>query len=165
MAAFKALSEEGVFVIRYGGWHAYIIYTALIDAGFTIRMKQPKIHVQDDTLVNRKARHACGHAVNGHFQIIVAFKSSDHTKQHINNTSWMLSNNKFSCTASILSGIPAVPYNRKLTVDGRVVRQQQMSLVEARSSINFANPQACLWTYAVEPAEWRSPVSFSGDSA
>ena len=46
VAAFKALSEEGVFVIRYGGWNPYQIYTALIDAGFTIRMKQPKIHVQ-----------------------------------------------------------------------------------------------------------------------
>ena len=43
VAAHKALLEDGAFVIRYGGWQVTDIYTALIDAGFTVPMKQPKI--------------------------------------------------------------------------------------------------------------------------
>ena len=93
-------------------------------------MKQPKIHIQDENLVNCKAHYVCGHSVNGHFQIIVAYKSSDPKKQYFNNTNWMI-RNKFKNTASIATGIPAVPFNRKVTVDGTVVRQQQMSLPEA----------------------------------
>ena len=67
----------------------------------------------------------------GHFQIIVAYKSNDSKNQHVDNDNWMLRTNKFRNISSITAGIPSVPYNRKVTVDGQVVRMQQMSLVEA----------------------------------
>ena len=132
VAAFGALVANGVFVIRYGGWLVTEIYQALKDAGFTIPMKQSKLHIQEASLVNRKSHNVCGRGhVNGHFQIIVAYKSNDSKNQHFDNDNWMLRSNKFRSISSITAGIPAVPYNRKVTVDGQVVRMQQMSLVEA----------------------------------
>jgi alpha-amylase/alpha-mannosidase (GH57 family) len=167
VSAFGALHPNGVFVIRYGGWHTTDIYTSLIDAGFTIPMKQAKLHIQEANLVNRKSHSTCGRGhVNGHFQIIVAYKSNDSKNQHVDNDNWMLRTNKFKN----ISRLPRA-FHRCLTTErsrwmGRWCGCNRcLSLRQWRSSIDTANPAAYLWIYAAEPPERRSPASCWGDNA
>ena len=132
VAAFQVLSDEGVFVIRYGGWFIQDIYEALKDAGFTIRQKQPRVHVQDPNQVSRKCFATCGHEANVHVVIIVGYKSRESKKQYVDNTSWMLKSTPgMKNNASVILGIPGVPFNQKVTVGRAVVRVQQMSLPES----------------------------------
>ena len=133
-----------------------VIYTSLVDAGFTILQKQPRIHGQEENLVNRKAFASYGHEVNCHFQIIVAYTSNEGKKQYTDNTSWMIKS-KMKNNASIFLNIPGVPHNQKVTIDGAVVRLQQMSLQEAIEIVNrFREPGPHAWICAVEPAERHS---------